>query len=394
MVRTCWELWMPISAQPEGWRHLNPLDRVELSAQEAIINALHPLDNPHFNAQYHTTKVSNLHVLNDKKLPRTSLMDKIRDHMEKTMRHRTECIDWRHDRQQLAGNRQQGKYQLFSKIKWIVSKDKYIEWTISVPGASAWIMKALLAWMRSLGSDISVETIVRHYINSVGGKKNIRLHTDARSRVEPKGEDISPHIVHICGCAHCLNAASKPNEYGLSSEDSLALLTQIGKLIKQWATVEELQGDHNEEWLLILSNWQHGSYHSWIDQSWKEHQYFVYHRSLAYSSILAASYLIVGSLSKKRFTAINSALLTRFEISVETDYSQDRKRKCFSIEYTTILLAKHILQTLESHLETTVNHLDPVWKLPIYNIQLRNQATNREISSEVTIQLINSLSSI
>ncbi len=165
----------------------------------------------------------------------------------------SECIDWR--------------YKLSNKRV-----------AVSIPGADIWDLAIFLAFFNSLKKkhpdfDYNRYDILIAFLELVGWVENFSFHTD------DKHLDTNYCLANVDNCIWCwhiYNELYTPWKYWLNQDDISFLLKTISWLDKNWANNEVLRWKHAEEAVLIVHSFEYWIYHSFLDPSWNNRQFFVF----------------------------------------------------------------------------------------------------------------------
>ena len=176
------------------------------------------------------------------------------------------CIDGRYDRNVIPA-----KAGIQNKIDSRLRGNDNLP-ALAFPGADAGELALILATGRSFGFAVDPEKAYKSLIETVGGEKNIRLHTD--SHATPK--------VAAGGCGHLKQINLDPAAYNLEKADLDFIKEKLVLMKKKGAVEEVLHGDHGEGAVVYIKG-NYGIYPQYLlkTEDVEAHvQIFVYHQSL------------------------------------------------------------------------------------------------------------------
>ncbi len=144
----------------------------------------------------------------------------------------------------------------------------------AVPGADAGYFMSALAALRESGVEVTPEVrraVFGAVIDSVGGPKNIRFHTDLHALEKAKEKGVVAGVA--AGCGHLNLARQNPGVYGVTAEDMSAIDEELLRLLGEDADQKTLPGNHGEEAVMVVDDVSVGLRHQAAGS-----QAFVYHK--------------------------------------------------------------------------------------------------------------------
>lgn len=173
----------------------------------------------------------------------------------------------------------ENKY-LFNQDKWFLSrcidgryeKNEELE-PLAKPGADIGDLMMILATSNEYALNIVPETALEVLINTVGGKENLRIHTDGHN-CHDKDEK-----KQCLGCGHFKQASLDPAAYGLEDEDIDYIFEALQQLKKDGIKNDVLDGDHSEKAVIVLKSKKY-SLMPRLKNSAGITECFIYHKTL------------------------------------------------------------------------------------------------------------------
>lgn len=143
---------------------------------------------------------------------------------------------------------------------------------LAIPGADAGELALILAAANVCGLDIDKQKAFQSFVDTVGGVKNVRFHTDSHAKKEV-----------ICGgCGYIREIKADPQAFNLVKEDVDFILQQAEDAKKKGAQEILLLGNH-EEGAFIIVRGSYGLYTQYHTNGVNVSQVFVFHDSLVNS---------------------------------------------------------------------------------------------------------------
>lgn len=200
---------------------------------------------------------------------------------------------------------------------------------IAMPGADLNLLFAGLGACNRIDVQIYPEAILEALIHTVGGVKNIRLHTDVHAESEDRGPAM--------GCGHVKNALFDYETYKLNWDQAQFIMATIPALVAAGAKQDVLAGNHQETAVLIVES-EHFSIKPSFVSTKNPLQAFVYQKTL----------------TEDRFRQFSRQLLPVIREA--------------GLSISDITLDRVIRETAEAQLKETLARLAP--GKPVYNVTI------------------------
>lgn len=144
---------------------------------------------------------------------------------------------------------------------------------LAKPGADIGDLMMMLSANTQYALNLTPDAIFDVLLNTVGGKENLRIHTDSHS-CHDKDEK-----VQCLGCGHFKQASLDPAAYGLEKEDIDFIFGALQKLKKENVKNDILDGDHSEKAVIVLKSHDYSIFPK-VKIKGVETACFVYHKTL------------------------------------------------------------------------------------------------------------------
>jgi len=144
---------------------------------------------------------------------------------------------------------------------------------LAKPGADVGDLMMMMAANTQYALNLTPETMLDVMINTVGGKENLRIHTDSHNCHDKDEKN------QCLGCGHFKQASLDPAAYCLEKSDIDFIFGALHKLKTDGIKNEILDGEHREEAVIVLKS---HSYSIFPKKKIKgiENACFIYHKTL------------------------------------------------------------------------------------------------------------------
>lgn len=190
---------------------------------------------------------------------------------------------------------------------------------LAIAGADAGELAIIFATAREYGFEVDSEKAYKALVEVVGGEKKLRFHTDHHA---------DPNLT-LGGCGHIKQMEIDPDDYQMSKDEVEFIRDKAKSAIKKGAIEENLEGDHMEGAVLIVTGpWSvQTQYVFKTSQGSHNGQVFVFQSSLVNARNRELAKKLVENKAVKLFEGCNEEYLYEVMSNVTENHLMETTKR-------------------------------------------------------------------